>query len=81
MSKQAARWRAAAAKALHEASSVPEGSYRDIIISTADAYSRLADEEEHRAHAANAGKTGRPRQRKVPETPRCHRTLREGSTR
>jgi hypothetical protein len=57
MSKRATRWRAAAAKALHEASSVPEGSYRDIIISTADAYSRLADEEERRARAAKARKT------------------------
>jgi hypothetical protein len=52
MSKRANRWRAAAAKAMQAASSVPEGSYRDIIISTADAYSRLADEEERRARAA-----------------------------
>jgi hypothetical protein len=52
MSKQATRWRAAAAKAMHEARSVPEGSYRDIIISTADAYLQLAIDEERRARQA-----------------------------
>jgi hypothetical protein len=42
---------------MQAANSVPEGSYRDIIISTADAYSRLADEEERRARAVNVRKT------------------------
>jgi hypothetical protein len=42
---------------MQAASSVPEGSYRDIIISTADAYSRLVDKEERRARAAKVRKT------------------------
>ena len=57
MSKRGTRWRAAAAKAMHQANSIPEGSYRDIVISTADAYSRLADEEEQRARTAKVRKT------------------------
>jgi hypothetical protein len=46
MSKLVERWRTAAARALRNANSLPNGSYRDIVISTADAYVGLAKEEE-----------------------------------
>lgn len=42
---------------MHQATLVLDGSYRDIIISTADAYSQLADEEERRVRAAKVRKT------------------------
>jgi hypothetical protein len=48
MSKLAKRWRAAAARALRDANSLPNGSYRDIVIWTADAYERLAEAGEER---------------------------------
>jgi hypothetical protein len=48
MSKRSKRWRDAAAKSLWEARSVPKGSYREIVLSTADFYKSFAHAEERK---------------------------------
>jgi hypothetical protein len=40
--------RDAAAKSLRQARSIPKGSYRDIVVSTAESYKRAAHDDERR---------------------------------
>ena len=49
MSNRSKRWRDAAAKSLWTARSLPKGSYRDIVASTADLYKSIAHAEEQRS--------------------------------
>jgi hypothetical protein len=60
MSKTSKRWRDATAKSLLEARSLPKGSYRDIVISTADAYKYLAEIEERRTSNLERSQKRRP---------------------
>ena len=62
MSNKSKRWRDAAAKSLWTVRSLPKGSYRDIVASTADLYKSLAHAEEQRSGERERSKERRPPQ-------------------